>query len=229
MAEDLAYHIYSRWHSIGYRRRSASLWLVRQDQANTFGQSAILRLRLWEMIGVDTICCSCNWTSWLSSLRLWWQQTESWAESCSALTASSALRCFTRWHCSTNNCFSSACSTHQHTVSHPHPISITLWYRHSRWTLGMQYKYGLGNNTHTHTHPFNGPFSGTTRVSRYQKGKINLDFTEARDSEWKWHQLGHMQVCTSLQTDNHASTPPLSFLQAGCPSYCPTNSVKALK
>ena len=58
----------------------------------------------------------------------------------------------------------------------------------------------------THTHPFNGPFSRTTRVGRYQKGKTNLDFTEARDSEWQWHQLGHMQVCTSLQTDNHAST-----------------------
>ena len=52
----------------------------------------------------------------------------------------------------------------------------------------------------THPHPFNGPFSGTTRVSSYQKGKINLDFNEARDSEWQWHQLGHMQVCTSLQT-----------------------------
>ena len=65
---------------------------------------------------------------------------------------------------------------------------------------------------HTQTsHPFNGPFSGTTQVSRYQKGKTNLDFTEARESEWRWHQLGHMQVCTSLQTDNHASTPPLSF------------------
>jgi len=38
-----------------------------------------------------------------------------------------------------------------------------------------------------------------------------------------------MQVCTSLQTDNHASTPLLSFLQAGCPSCRPTNSVKALK
>jgi len=38
-----------------------------------------------------------------------------------------------------------------------------------------------------------------------------------------------MQVCTSLQTDNHTSTPPLSFLQAGCPSCRPTNSVKALK
>jgi len=38
-----------------------------------------------------------------------------------------------------------------------------------------------------------------------------------------------MQVCTSPQADNHASTPPLSFLQAGCPSCRPTNSVKALK
>ena len=66
-------------------------------------------------------------------------------------------------------------------------------------------------------------------MSWYQKGKTNLDFTEERDSEWQWHQLGHMQVCTSLQTDNHASTPPLSFLQAGCPSCCPKNSVKALK
>ena len=55
-------------------------------------------------------------------------------------------------------------------------------------------------------------------VSGYQKGKTYLDFTEARDSEWQWHQLGHMQVCILLQTDNHASTPPLSFLQAGCPS-----------
>ena len=85
-------------------------------------------------------------------------------------------------------------------------------------------------DTHTqHTHPFNGPISGTTQVSRYQKGKTNLDFTEARDSEWQWHQLGYMQVCTLLQTDNHASTPPLCFLQAGCLSCRPTNSVKALK
>jgi len=38
-----------------------------------------------------------------------------------------------------------------------------------------------------------------------------------------------MQVCTLLQPDNHASTSPLSFLQAGCPSCRPTNSVKALK
>jgi len=78
-------------------------------------------------------------------------------------------------------------------------------------------------------HTFNGPFSRTTQVSRYQKGKTDLDFTEARDSEWQWNQLDHMQVCTSLQTDNHASTPPLCFLQAGCPFCRPTNSVEALK
>ena len=84
-------------------------------------------------------------------------------------------------------------------------------------------------HTETHTRLFNDPLSGTTWVCRYQKGKTNLDFTEARDSEWQWHQLGHMQVCTSLQTDNHASTPPLSFLQAGCPSFHQTNSVQALK
>jgi len=59
-------------------------------------------------------------------------------------------------------------------------------------------------------------------VSQYQKGKTNLDFTEARDSEWQWHQLGHMQVCTLLQTDNHASTPPLSFFTGRMP-FLPPN------
>jgi len=70
----------------------------------------------------------------------------------------------------------------------------------------------LGNNNKwKQQHPLNSPLSRTTQVSRYHKGKTNLDFTGARDSGWQWHQLGHMQVCTSLQTDNHASTPPLIF------------------
>jgi len=59
-------------------------------------------------------------------------------------------------------------------------------------------------------------------VSQYQKGKTDLDFTEARDSEWQWNQLGRMQVCTSLQTDNHASTPLLSFLTGQMP-FLPPN------
>ena len=79
-----------------------------------------------------------------------------------------------------------------------------------------------------HTHPFNSPLLRTTWVNWYQKVQTNLDITEARDSERQWHQLGHMQVCTLLQTDNQTSTPPLC-LQARCPSCRPTNSVKALK
>jgi len=59
-------------------------------------------------------------------------------------------------------------------------------------------------------------------VSRYQKGKTNLDFTEARDSEWQRHQLGHVQVCTLLQTDNRASAPPLSFFTDRLP-FLPPN------
>ena len=77
---------------------------------------------------------------------------------------------------------------------------------------------------YTHT-LFNCPLSGMTRVSRYQKGKTILDFTEARDSEWQWHQLGHMQDCTSLHTDNHASTPLLSFYRPyAVPAAQPTAS-----
>ena len=85
------------------------------------------------------------------------------------------------------------------------------------WRVNSAYIFAwitFGNIVHiTHTHPFNGPLSRTTQVSRYQKGKTNLNFTEARDSEWQWHQLGHMQVCTSLQTDNHASTPPTNGVE----------------
>jgi len=66
-------------------------------------------------------------------------------------------------------------------------------------------------------------------VSRYQKGKTNLDFTETRDSEWQWHQLGYMQVCISLQTDNHASTPPLSFFTDRMPFLQPNQQHQSTK
>jgi len=66
-------------------------------------------------------------------------------------------------------------------------------------------------------------------VSRYQKSKTNLDFTEARDSEWQWHQLGHMQVCTSLQTDNRASTPPLKFFTRRMPFLPPNQQDQSIE
>jgi len=83
--------------------------------------------------------------------------------------------------------------------------------------------------TRTHTRPFNGPLSGTTQVSRYQKGKTNLDFTEPRSSEWQWHQLA---ICNSAPHSTEITTPaPLHsvFLRAGCSSCRPTNSIRALK
>jgi len=41
-------------------------------------------------------------------------------------------------------------------------------------------------------------------VGQYQKGKTNLDFTEARDSEWQWHQLG---ICRSAPRSRQINTP----------------------
>ena len=77
--------------------------------------------------------------------------------------------------------------------------------------------------THTNTHiHFTAlqSLSRITQVSWQQKGKTNLDFTGARDSEW--HQLGHMRICTLPKTDNHASIPPLSFFTGRMP-FLPLN------
>jgi len=94
-------------------------------------------------------------------------------------------------------CMQFICSTFLRAILHSREIKLDICRK--------------GVHAHTHTHTFNSPLSRTTQVSRYQTGKTNLDFTEARDSEWQWHQLGHMQICTSLQTDNHASTSILFF------------------
>ena len=97
-----------------------------------------------------------------------------------------------------------------------------IGYLHYSFPINGVWPNHLHVYIYTHTHPFNGPFSGTTHVSRYQKGRTNLDFTEARDSVWQWHQLSQMQVCTLLQTDNHISIPPLSFFTGRMP-FLPTN------
>ena len=65
----------------------------------------------------------------------------------------------------------------------------------------------LKASTHTHTHThirLTALFSRTTRVGRYQKGETNLDFNEARDSEWQWHQLG---ICKSAPRSRQITTP----------------------
>jgi len=53
-------------------------------------------------------------------------------------------------------------------------------------------------------------------VSWYQKGKTNLDFTEARDSEWQWHQLGHMHYASlDLAPDRQPYQHPTSLFFTG--------------
>jgi len=70
-------------------------------------------------------------------------------------------------------------------------------------------------------HLFNGFLSGTTRVSRYQKDKTNLDLLEqeiGNGSGISWA----MQICTTSQ---HASTPPLSLFTGRMPFLPPTEDI----
>ena len=76
--------------------------------------------------------------------------------------------------------------------------------------------------------PFNSPLSGTTRISRYQKGKTNLDLLEQESvsgSGIGW------AICKYASRPRQITTlaSHRSVLQAGCPSRHPTNSIKALK
>ena len=77
---------------------------------------------------------------------------------------------------------------------------------------------------HTHTHLTALPGRAGTRKVKPIWILLKQETVSGSGISW-----GHMQVCTLLLTDNQASTPPVSFLQAGCPSCRPTNDIKALK
>ena len=97
------------------------------------------------------------------------------------------------------DCAWTAAGAYTRTVTRPDSI---WWGRRSRSSCRERSFSTLMTSARLTYIRLTATLSGTTRVSRYQKGKTNLDFTEARGSEWQWHQLGHMQVCTSLHTDN---------------------------
>ena len=75
----------------------------------------------------------------------------------------------------------------------------------------------------THTHSFNGPLSRTTRVSRYQKGKTNLDVTESRDSGVSW------DICTSAPCSRQITTPALHHSVFYRPDALPATQPTASK
>ena len=84
-------------------------------------------------------------------------------------------------------------------------------------------------HTHTHTHPFNGPFPGLPRWAGTRKVEpiwILLKQETVSGSGISWAR------CKSAPCSRQITTPASHysvFLQAGCPSCRPTNSVKALK
>jgi len=79
--------------------------------------------------------------------------------------------------------------------------------------------------------PFDGLFSRTTWVSWYQKGKSSLDLNDTRDdrvlgcSGISW-TIRNLHLAPDRQPHQHLIT---QFLKAGCSSWRPTNSVKAVK
>jgi len=99
--------------------------------------------------------------------------------------------------CQTMECCNALEVTHTHARTRTHTHTHTCTHTHT-------FNGPLSGTIHTHTHPFNGPLSGTTRVSQYQKGKTNLDFTKARDNQWQWHQLA---TCKSAPSSRQITMP----------------------
>ena len=117
----------------------------------------------------------------------------------------------------------------QRSCCHCHSLSLAsvesrlvlhFWYQLTRVVLDKE--------------PLNGcVLSRTTRVSRYQKSKTSLDLKEARASGfWDSSGIGWTTCKQSAPRSRQITTPTThhsNFLQAGCSSWRPTDSVKALK
>jgi len=73
----------------------------------------------------------------------------------------------------------------------------------------------------TNTHPFNGPFSGTTQVSRYQKGNTNPDFTEAR--QWVAVASGGPYASLHLVPDRQPHQHPTTLFFTCRMPFLPPN------
>jgi len=95
-------------------------------------------------------------------------------------------------------------------------LSLSLSLTHSLTHTHARMHARTHAHTHTHTHRFNGPFPRLTRWAGTRKVKPIWILLKQETVS------GSGIVCTSLQTDNHASPRPLSFLQARCPSCRPT-------
>jgi len=138
-----------------------------------------------------------------------------------------AARIATQWRLSQQNCWQM--------VSHYASVLCysVYWDQISVYlaTVIILGKYSvcvLQGHAHTHTHPFNGPLSGTTEVSRYQKGKpigilLKQETVSGSGISWAIRKFAPLFRQITMPASHYSV-----FLQAGCPSCRPTNSVKAL-
>ena len=118
------------------------LWQI--ASCNRLVVNRLTKTKPWHHGLLSSLCPNSTYT--LSAMNITYRQ------------AQSDINQITFWafHCSTDNDTHSACDSFREWVWVWHWSDITLydWYKRQ--------------HTHTHTHPFNGPFSGTTQVSRYQ-------------------------------------------------------------
>jgi len=99
--------------------------------------------------------------------------------------------------------------------------------QNSQWKLSpgrVLAVHGHGKGTlisANHTHPSNGPLSGNTQVSRYQKGKTKLDFSEAKTvsgSGISW------AICKSAPRSRQITMPaPHCLVSTGRMPFLPPN------
>jgi len=146
-------------------------------------------------------CYNEPWSSIMQPSSRWWvvyvrgQQILSWVSNCTkttvgALIIKTSYHYYKRylWTCKhkTAQCLGEVFQCKRPTVHSSGAnvsrrciavLSRITWRVIKIWTASLS---AVGCPPCSHTHPFNGPLSGTTQVSRYQKGKTNLDFTEAR-------------------------------------------------
>jgi len=125
-------------------------------------------------------------------------------------------------------------SLHQQHLLHQPKDTLRLQQATIKMSANAATRHFQHQKVHTHTIVlllfWN--LSGTTRVSRYQKGKTRkgktyLDLLEQET-------VSGSGICWAMcKSASHprqpCQHPTTQFLQAGCPSCCSTNSIKPLK
>jgi len=105
----------------------------------------------------------------------------------------------------------------------------------SSTTTTDKYSYCRCEHTHTHTQSFYCSFGvcpglpGWDGTRKVKPGRVKPIWIYWSKRWWVAVASAGLYASLHLIPDNDANIPSLRFLQAGCPSCHPTNSVKALK